>query len=149
MSFEGKVILITGASSGIGRACAEYFAKEGALLSLVGRNAEKFETVLEQITESGVDVKPLVILADISVDFTRIMDETIEKYGRLDILINNAGFSIPSSIENTKIEEFDGNRKRMDSLPEFSELHFLFNLIFFSFWKIQPCSTQMFVVHFC
>lgn len=107
MSFEGKVILITGASGGIGRACAEYFAKEGALLSLVGRNAEKFEKVVEQIKQSGVDAEPLVILADISVDLTRIIKETIEKYGRLDVLINNAAFSIPGTIENTKVEDYD------------------------------------------
>lgn len=107
MSFQGKVILITGASGGIGQACAEYFAKEGALLSLVGRNVEKFEKVVEKIKQSGVDAEPLIILADISVDSARIIDETIGKYDRLDILINNAGFSIPSSIENTKIEDFD------------------------------------------
>lgn len=107
MSFKEKVILITGASGGIGRACAEYFAKEGALLALVGRNAEKFEKVVKQIKQIGSDAEPLIILADISVDFNRIIDSTIERYGRLDILINNAGFSVPGSIENTKIEDFD------------------------------------------
>lgn len=109
MSFKGKVILITGASGGIGAACAEYFAKEGALLALVGRNPDKFKKVLEKIKQNGSDSEPLIILADISIDSTRIMDETIEKYGRLDILINNAGFTIPGSIETTKIEHFDGN----------------------------------------
>lgn len=109
MSFEGKVILITGASDGIGRGCAEFFAKEKAFLALVGRNAEKFKNVLAQIKQIGVDMEPLVILADISIDYERIIEETIEKYGRLDILINNAGFSIPGSIETTKVEDFDGN----------------------------------------
>lgn len=107
MSFKEKVVLITGASGGIGRACAEHFAKEGALLSLVGRNAEKFDKVVEQIKQNEVESEPLIILADISVDFARIVDETIEKYGRLDILINNAGFSIPGSIDSSKIEDFD------------------------------------------
>lgn len=108
MSFENKVILITGASSGIGAACAEYFAKDGALLALVGRNSEKFDCVLEQIKESGVTIEPLVILADITTDAERIVAETIEKYNRLDILINNAGFGGPGSIETTKMEDFDG-----------------------------------------
>lgn len=106
MSFQGKVVLITGASSGIGAACAEYFAKDGALLALVGRNAEKSATVAKKIQQIGVNV-PLVILADISVDSKRIINETIGKYGRLDILINNAAFSIPGTIENMRVEDFD------------------------------------------
>lgn len=107
MSFESKVILITGASSGIGAACAEYFAKEGAKLALVGRNAERSAKVVDIIKESGVQEEPLMILADISTDSERIITETIDKFGRLDILINNAAFAIPGSIENTKVEDFD------------------------------------------
>lgn len=107
MAFKGKVILITGASSGIGAACAEHFAKEGALLALVGRNAERSQKVIENIKESGVEVEPLLILADISTDFDRIVTETIEKFGKLDILINNAGFGIRGSIETTRVEDFD------------------------------------------
>lgn len=111
MSFEGKVILITGASRGIGAACAEHFAKEGALLALVGRDAKKFECLLTNIKENGVEAEPLVILADVTVDTEFIISETIGKYNRLDILINNAGFGILGTIETTTIEDFDGNRK--------------------------------------
>lgn len=98
----------TGASSGIGAACAEYYAKEGAKLALVGRNADKFESVTERIKESGVENEPLVILADVSVDAERIMSETIEKYGRLDVLINNAGFMIPAPFNSMEMADFDG-----------------------------------------
>jgi len=107
MSFQDKVILITGASSGIGAACAEYFAKKGALLALVGRNATKFENVLKKIKEDGCETVPLVILADVSTDTTRIIDETIKRYNRLDVLINNAGFNIRGFLANTKIENYD------------------------------------------
>lgn len=107
MSFENKVILITGASSGIGAACAEYFAKEGALLALVGRNSGKFESILEKIKESGVEKEPLVIIADVSADAERIVSETIEKYDHLDILINNAGFGIKDTLESIDLFEFD------------------------------------------
>lgn len=107
MSFENKVIIITGASSGIGAATAEFFAKEGALLSLVGRNEEKFEKVLEKIKESGVEADPLVIIADVSIDAERIINETIEKYGRLDILFNNAGFAIHGTIDDVQMKDFD------------------------------------------
>lgn len=107
MSFAGKVILITGASSGIGAACAEYFATEGASLALVGRNAEKFKAVVDKIKNSGVKNEPLVILADVSTDAERIINETIAKYNRLDVLINNAGISIFGTIETAKMEDFD------------------------------------------
>lgn len=108
MPFSDKVILITGSSSGIGAACAEFFAKESAKLALVGRSARKFELLLERIKESGVEVEPLVILADISTDAERIIEETISKYGRLDILVNNAGFALYGSIETMQMEDFDG-----------------------------------------
>lgn len=107
MSFRSKVILITGSSSGIGAACAEYFAREGAHLALVGRNADKFKNVVQKIKEIDASNDPLVILRDVSTEPSQIIDDTIRKYNRLDVLINNAGFSIRGTIENTKIEDFD------------------------------------------
>lgn len=109
MSFTDKVILITGANAGIGQAAAEYFAKEGAKLALVGRRAEKFERVVTNIKESGVELEPLIIVADVTTEAERIISETIEKYGRLDVLINNAGFGIYSPLEHLKMEDYDGN----------------------------------------
>jgi len=107
MSFEGKVVIITGATSGIGAACAEYFAKEGALLALVGRNKENFKKVVAKIKENGVKSEPLQILADVSLDAERIIKETIAKFNRLDVLINNAGIAIRNTIETIKIEDYD------------------------------------------
>lgn len=107
MSFADKVILITGGNSGIGAACTEYFATEGAKLSLVGRSVGKFEIVLERIKASGVEVEPLVILADISTDAERIVAETIEKYERIDILINNAGFAIFDTLDTMTMADYD------------------------------------------
>lgn len=107
MSFKDKVILITGANSGIGAASAQYFARGGALLSLCARNAEKFEKVIEKIKEENPYCDPLVIIGDVTVDCERIISETIEKYNRLDILLNNAGFLIPSSFETLKLEDMD------------------------------------------
>ncbi|XP_037046372.1 3-oxoacyl-[acyl-carrier-protein] reductase FabG-like [Bradysia coprophila] len=107
MSFAGKVILITGASSGIGAACAEYFAKEGAQLALVDRNADKFQNVVQKIKQIDASNDPLVMLKDVTMEAKQIIDETIRKYNRLDVLINNAGFSIRGTVENTKIDDFD------------------------------------------
>lgn len=102
-----SLVLITGASAGIGAGCAEHFAKQGALLSLIGRNAERLAGVVSKIQESGVETEPLSIVADVTVDAERIISETIEKYGCIDILINNAGFSIPGTVETLKMEDYD------------------------------------------
>lgn len=79
----------------------------GALLALVGRNADKFDIVVERIKENGVDLEPLVIIGDVSIDAARIIDETIERYGHLDIVINNAGFALQSTLEHIKLDEYD------------------------------------------
>lgn len=92
---------------GIGAVAAEYFAKEGALLALVGRNAEKFEKVLANIKANDIETEPLIILADVTIDAERIINETIDKYNRLDILINNAAFGNHASIETLNIDDFD------------------------------------------
>lgn len=91
MSFANKVVLVTGASSGIGAATAILFAKERANVVLVGRNQKKLQNVLKKCDASGS--KTLVITADITNenDGKRIIKETIDKFGKLDVLINNAG----------------------------------------------------------
>lgn len=99
-------------------------------MALVGRNAEKFESVTERIKESGVELEPLVILADVTVDAERIMTETIEKYGRLDILINNAGFMIPAPFDAMEMADFDGKWKFI-----LDDLHL------FNFFTVIICST--------
>ncbi|XP_023947799.1 glucose 1-dehydrogenase 2-like [Bicyclus anynana] len=91
MSFQNKVVIVTGASSGIGAAIALSFAKEGADVVIVARNNEKLKVTEAQCDEFGK--KSLKILADVSKEdqAQSIIDETIEKYGKIDILINNAG----------------------------------------------------------
>lgn len=109
MSFKDKVVLITGASSGIGAATAVYFSKEGATLSLTGRNLENLEKTLTNCLKSapnGTPV-PLLIQADVTVGAEKIIKDTIFKFGRLDILINNAGVGSYKSIEDTSLEDYD------------------------------------------
>lgn len=89
MSFANKVILITGASSGIGADAAVHLAKQGASVAIVGRNADRLNGVAQQVRETGSQVLPIV--ADVSVDAARIINETIDRFGRLDVLVNNAG----------------------------------------------------------
>src|SRR3954447_10038446 len=85
MRLDGKVVLITGASEGIGAACAREFGNSGARLSLVARNEEG----LAHTARPG----DLVTAGDLTTDEARrrAVDRTIERFGTVDILINNAG----------------------------------------------------------
>ncbi|XP_049878988.1 A-factor type gamma-butyrolactone 1'-reductase (1S-forming)-like [Pectinophora gossypiella] len=103
MSFSNKVVLVTGASSGIGAATAILFAKEGANVAIVGRNQTKLTKISEECEKHGK--MPLVINADVSKDeeAENIIKQTVEKYGRLDVLVNSAGISKFGSILDGKI----------------------------------------------
>lgn len=111
MDFTDKVILITGASSGIGACCAEYFASLGASVVLVGRNIENLHKIEALCVEkaSKTAKAPLSIQADITKepDVLHVIDETIKIFGKLDVLVNNAGIIGVGSIENTSLEQYD------------------------------------------
>lgn len=89
--FDGKTIIITGASSGIGRASALAFAREGATTVLASRSEEKLERVADEIR--GFNPRVLVIPTDVSVreQVQHLIDRTVREFGRIDILFNNAG----------------------------------------------------------
>lgn len=108
MTFEGKIVLITGASSGIGAATAVHFASQGAVLSLTGRNQENLKKVAQECKNVGTTA-PFTIVADLNKesDVKKIMDETIKKFGKLDILVNNAGILESGTIENTSLDQYD------------------------------------------
>lgn len=96
MRLRDKVALITGGGTGIGRAVAFLFAKEGAKVAVVGRrNGPLKETV--SVIESGGG-RAMLVEGDVSVarDVAGVMDKTIEKFGRMDVLINNAGVNYKS-----------------------------------------------------
>jgi 3-oxoacyl-[acyl-carrier protein] reductase len=103
MRLENKVALITGAGSGIGRATAELFAREGAKVAVVDLSPESGEVTVEAIRELGGDAT--FVRADVSAaaDVQDMIQQTVRKYGRLDILFNNAGVPMGA----TPIEEVD------------------------------------------
>ncbi|XP_059055288.1 3-oxoacyl-[acyl-carrier-protein] reductase FabG-like [Achroia grisella] len=108
MSFSDKVVLITGGSSGIGAVTAIEFTKEKANVAIVGRNEAKLNTVVEKCKQHGK--APFVIKADVSndEDANRIINETVNKYGKLDVLVNNAGFTkFGSILDGTVVEAYD------------------------------------------
>uniref|UniRef100_T1GYV8 Uncharacterized protein n=1 Tax=Megaselia scalaris TaxID=36166 RepID=T1GYV8_MEGSC len=108
MNFAGKVVLITGASSGIGAAAALNFAKLGASLSLTGRKLENLNEVAEKCKTTSGNL-PFVVSGDVTneQDTEKILNETIKKFGRLDVLVNNAGIIETGTIENTSLAQFD------------------------------------------
>ena len=89
--FEGKVVLVTGATSGIGRESALAFAREGARVVLTGRRAEMGAGVVKEI--EGAGGRAIFIQADASkeADAKRAVEETVKAFGRLDVAFNNAG----------------------------------------------------------
>lgn len=105
---DGKVALITGASSGIGKGTAILFAELGAQLALTGRNEENLQATGAQCMQKG-SKQPLLIVADMvkEEDVTRVLNETIKHYGQLDILINNAGIVKVGGIDNTSMADYD------------------------------------------
>lgn len=88
---NGKIAIITGGNSGIGRATAELFCKEGAKVVIASRRKENNQKTVDEITAQGGEI--MAVQADVSKmeDCQNIIDETINKYGHIDILVNNAG----------------------------------------------------------
>jgi NAD(P)-dependent dehydrogenase (short-subunit alcohol dehydrogenase family) len=104
---KGKVALVTGATSGIGRATASLFAEAGARLAAVGRNEQRLAELREELGESASDV--LLIRADVTneADARRAVAETVEKFASLDVLVNAAGHISNGTIENTPLDAWD------------------------------------------
>lgn len=105
--FNGKVVLVTGSTSGIGHATAIRFAEGGARLALVGRNRDALEDALQKVREAGGDGVPLE--ADLSDDNEpkRLVTKTLQAYGRLDVLVNAAGHISSGTIEDTTLSAWD------------------------------------------
>lgn len=106
LSLSGKVAIVTGSSMGIGKAIAVDLGNQGAKLVLNARNATKLQVAADELTAQGFEV--LAIAGDVSKweDVSRLIDATVNHYGRLDILVNNAGVATRGSITNMNHEVF-------------------------------------------
>uniref|UniRef100_A0A1I7V0D6 3-oxoacyl-[acyl-carrier-protein] reductase n=1 Tax=Caenorhabditis tropicalis TaxID=1561998 RepID=A0A1I7V0D6_9PELO len=106
--FSGKVAIITGSSFGIGRETALLFAKEGAKVTVTGRNEERLQGTRQALLDSGIpETNFLIVPADITTSSGQdtLISKTLERFGKLDILVNNAGASIPDSQKRTGINQ--------------------------------------------
>ena len=107
MNVKDKVIVITGASSGIGKASAKKLAHEGAKVVLTARSEDKLNELKEEIKRKGGQV--LVVVADVTKkeDFENIVEQTIKKFNKIHVLINNAGLMPLSYVEKFKTDEWN------------------------------------------
>ena len=105
-AFRGKVILITGASSGIGEELAEQLAQQGALLTLAARRADVLARLGDRIEATGS--RPLVIECDVTRDgdVERAVSETVRERGRLDVAFANAGFGVAGLFAKLSLEDY-------------------------------------------
>ena len=103
---EGKVAIVTGSADGIGKATAELFAREGAKVVVADINQTKGMKVAEKIGEKGGEAVYFYVDVTNERDWQSVMEETVKKYGKLNILVNNAGISKIADIENTTLEDW-------------------------------------------
>ena len=104
---KDKVILITGASSGIGEATALLLAKRGAKLVLAARGTERLEPLSARIVGSGGEAIHAQVDVARREDVSRIVERATAHYGRLDVLVNNAGIGPISPLDDLRVEDWD------------------------------------------
>jgi NAD(P)-dependent dehydrogenase (short-subunit alcohol dehydrogenase family) len=107
MGLDGKVVLVTGGAKGIGKGCAQVLGKHGARIAVVDLDAVAGPLTAKEIEASGG--RAVFFQADVSKadDVQKTMTDVIEAFGRLDVLINNAGYHLSKNVEDTSEKEWD------------------------------------------
>jgi short-subunit dehydrogenase len=108
---KDKVVIVTGASSGIGLACAEEFAAQGAIVVLAARSVDALAAVKAKLEAKGT--KTLVVATDVSIetDCRNLVEQTVNTFGKIDVLVNNAGISMRALFNEA---DLDVLRRLMD-----------------------------------
>jgi len=107
MRLKGKVAIITGSSKGIGKGCAQVFAGEGAAVVIVSRTEAPGLAMAKKIQDEGGQAVYIQTDVSQSEQVQNMIKRTVEEFGRLDVLINNAGYHISKNVEETSEEEWD------------------------------------------
>lgn len=106
-NIKGKVIAITGASSGMGKAIAIELAKNGAKVVLGARRTEQLQQLVEEIKSTGGEATCTTIDVKNKADLVRLVNTAVEHYGKLDVIVNNAGVSQLSRIDELDIDGWE------------------------------------------
>jgi 3-oxoacyl-[acyl-carrier protein] reductase len=106
MRLEEKVAIVTGASKGIGKGIALRYAREGAKVVVASRSTDLLSTVVEEIKASGGEALALPVDVRSAQSVQRAVDDTVGAYGRLDVMVNNAGISMVKPSEDLAPEEW-------------------------------------------
>ena len=106
-NIAGKIVVITGASSGLGEATARLLSAQGATFVLGARRSDRIQSLAHQLKDKGG--KALAVTTDVTHydQVKRLVDAAVETYGRVDVIINNAGLMPSSPLERLKIEDWD------------------------------------------
>lgn len=107
MKLKDKVAIVTGSTSGMGRATAELFAKEGAKVVVTGRDEKRAKEVVDGIKAQGGEAMYVIVDASKTEDNKILVDKTMEAYGTVDILFNNAGMLSMSSFMDVSLDEWN------------------------------------------
>lgn len=106
MKLKDKVVIVTGATSGIGEACALVFGRAGAKIVITGRNIEKLNLTVQKLKIVGIEVFPILADSSLEVDNQRMAEEVLTQFGKIDILINNAGISMRALFQDLDLQVF-------------------------------------------
>lgn len=101
---KNKVVIVTGGSSGIGRALAQEFGSHGAKVLITGRNKEQLEKTVQELKGHGINIEGFVSDVSVEADNQRMAEEAIKIFGTIDILINNAGISMRALFEDVDLD---------------------------------------------
>lgn len=107
MSFQNKIAVVTGAAAGIGAATARLFAREGAAVAVADLNADGAVEIADEITRTGGRAVPLTADCGVLVDVEHIVEGTVQKFGGIDFLINNAASQVYGTVEETELETWE------------------------------------------
>ena len=107
MRLENKIVIITGGGSGIGRAVCDLFAAEGADLMIADKNAEAAEAAAAAARAAGRRAEAMAVDVAESADIRRMIDDAVAAFGRIDVLVNNAGYGITGSVVETGEADWD------------------------------------------